>query len=575
MGESAPGLDLGTLFDLAPVPLVLLSRRFVVVHANRRWLEAAGTAPADAVGRRVLDLPPATGPVVRLHLRALLARVLTRRRADEVTVRLPDAAPGGGWCTLAAVPVPGGDEEAAFLLLRVEELPAADGERRRRPAERARHVESALHARTQELDRARAEVRELREREHTSTRSLGGLATTVSALAAAETREDLLRQLFRHARPALAADALAVALFEPGGGQLTVVDAGDRHPARPLPLDPRLPIAAAAAGRAVYQPDAGDRPPPLPGLRAWAALPLHAGRRPLGSLTVGWRRPRPLGEEEVHVLEALAAQCAQALDRVARLETERRTAAATRSLAEVLQRSLLTDPPRVEHVDIAVRYRPAAREVQVGGDWYDAFLSPAGVLGVAVGDVTGHDRTAAALAGQMRTMLRGIVCALDGEDLARVLVTLDRALAATEAGSLATAVVARVERPAAGSADGVATFRWSNAGHPPPLLVEPDGRARLLQPPAELLLGVDAGAPRRTHAVPLRPGATVLLYTDGLVERRSATLDEGFARLLGAAAGLARSPVDRLCDEVFARLDPELTDDIALLVLRATGGPAR
>jgi serine phosphatase RsbU (regulator of sigma subunit) len=123
--------------------------------------------------------------------------------------------------------------------------------------------------------------------------------------------------------------------------------------------------------------------------------------------------------------------------------------------------------------------------------------------------------------------------------------------------------------------DGVATFRWSNAGHPPPLLVEPDGRARLLQPPAELLLGVDAGAPRRTHAVPLRPGATVLLYTDGLVERRSATLDEGFARLLGAAAGLARSPVDRLCDEVFARLDPELTDDIALLVLRATGGPAR
>jgi serine phosphatase RsbU (regulator of sigma subunit) len=475
----------------------------------------------------------------------------------------------------------------AFLVHRAEDLTAQvqddDAVRavRSRQAQRTRHVESALHTRTRELERAHAELRRLREREQHSARSLGGLATTVSALAAAESREDLLRHLFRHGRAAFEADALAVALFEPGGGRLTVVDttgSGRQQPARPLPLDPHLPIAAAAAGRPVYQPDAerrGDARPPLPGLSAWAALPLHFGRRPLGSLTFGWRRPHPLGEDDVQVLEALAAQCAQALDRVARLETERRRAAATRSLAEVLQRSLLTQPPRVDDVDIAVRYRPAAREAQVGGDWYDAFLSPGGSLSVAVGDVTGHDRTAAALAGQMRNMLRGIVCALDGDDPAQVLTTLDRALDATGVSELATALVARVEGPASGCREDPATFLWSNAGHPPPLLIEPDGRARLLQPSGNLLLGVAADTRRRTHAVPLRPGATVLLYTDGLIERRSATLDDGFARLLRAAAGLERSPVDDVCDELFTRLEPELTDDIALLALRATDGPAR
>jgi serine phosphatase RsbU (regulator of sigma subunit) len=560
---------------------VLLSRQFAVVHANSEWLTAAGTSLVDALGRRVFDFPPASSPVVHLHLRALLTRVRGRQHPDAVTVRLPDgqarsgSGPSRTWRFSAAL-VPGDD---GLLLLRTEDLtgqaPGTDDERpappRVRDEQRVRHVESALHTRTEELARARAELRALREHDQTSARSLGGLATTVSALAAAESREDLLRHLFGHARLALSADALALALFEPGGGQLAVVDAGGPGGGQPrtLPLDPQLAIAAAAAGRAVYQPDAGRRAdvPPLPGLRAWAALPLRSGRRPLGSLTIGWHRPHPLGEEEVRVLEALAAQCAQALDRVARLETERRRAAATRSMAEVLQRSLLTDPPQVDGIEIAVRYRPAAREAQIGGDWYDAFLTPGGALGVAVGDVTGHDRTAAALAGQLRNMLRGIVCALDGDEPARVLTTLDRALDATGVTALATALVARVERAAPDGGDD-ATFRWSSAGHPPPLLVGPDGRAQLLQPPADLLLGVEADTRRHTHAVVLRPGATVLLYTDGLVERRGSDLDAGFDRLLQAAAGLQHQPVDRLCDELFTRLDPELTDDIAMLALR-------
>ena len=579
------------LFDLAPAPLVLLSRDLVVVRANRDWLAAARTTPEAAAGRRLTEFLPAE--LVRSDdpdgIEASLQRVRDTGRPVPVTVRAYDARGGDGslvrhWWAFRTVPVRGDDGEPAFLLHRGENLPEPDARAdprsssaaRPHRSERMRQVESALHARTNELVRANAELRALGERERRSARLLTGLATTISALAAAESRPELLRQLFRHGRAAFEADGLAVALFDAGGGRLTVVDARSGvgpWPVRPLPLDSPLPGAAAAAGRPVYQSDSaesGRSLPPWPGLRAWAALPLHSGPRPLGSVTIGWRRPHPFPDDDVRLLEAFAAQCAQALDRVARLEAERRRAAATRSLAEVLQRSLLTAPPQPAHLEIAVRYRPAAREAQIGGDWYDAFLSPAGALTVAVGDVTGHDRAAAALAGQLRNMLRGIVCALEGHDPATVLGTLDRALRQTGVATLATALVAHVEEadPAGGRPR---TFRWSSAGHPPPLLIEANGVATLLERPSEVLLGVSPDVARTHHSVPLSSGATVVLYTDGLVERRDATLDDGLGRLLAAAPELARRPVEDLCDELLVRLDPELTDDIALLALRVRG----
>ena len=268
------------------------------------------------------------------------------------------------------------------------------------------------------------------------------------------------------------------------------------------------------------------------------------------------------------MLEAFAAQCSQAVNRVARRETERRQARATRSLVESLQRSFLTDPPQTEHLEIAVRYRPAAREVQIGGDWYDAFLSPTGDTTLVVGDVTGHDWTAAAVAGQLRNMLRGIASALDSRRPEQVLSALDRALSETGIATLATAIIARVEEPPAWSPDRGRVLRWSNAGHLPPLLIAPDGTGSLLERPANLLLGVDPDAPRQRHSIVLEPGATVVLYTDGLVERRDAALDDGLDRLLATAPGLAGRPVDELCDAILGRMDPDLTDDIALLALR-------
>ena len=278
-------------------------------------------------------------------------------------------------------------------------------------------AEADLFSLTRELEQANAELLASSERERHTAQSLAGLATTVSALSAAESRSELLRQMFRHGRRALQADVLAVALLEPGGGHLAVVDTRDdrRFGAGQAAVGPLAGAHGGSGRRPAGLPGGRGRaapPAPLEGLEAWAALPLRIGGRPLGSLTVGWERRHVFEDNDVRVLEAFAAQCSQAVNRVARRETERRQARASRSLAETLQRSLLTDPPQPEHLDIAVRYRPAAREAQVGGDWYDAFVSPTGDTTLVVGDVTGHDWTAAAIAGQLRSMLRGVASPL-------------------------------------------------------------------------------------------------------------------------------------------------------------------
>ena len=592
------GLSSGTthpdyrhVFHEVPAPLVLLTPDLTVVDVNRAHLETTATTAEASIGRSVLGASPAgpddphpDGPA---GLRQSLERARDTGRPDTVLlqrngIRMADGSYAERFWSYRTVPILDAHDDVVLLVHRADDITdyvrsrvdaGSDELGGQQWAERVHRAEADLFSRTQELEQANAELLASSERERDAAQSLAGLATTVSALSAAESRAELLRQMFRHGRRALRADVLAVALLEPGGGHLAVVDT--RHgegtePARRLSIHSPAPMAAAAAGRPVFQEDAANSgaTAPLEGLAAWAALPLRIGGRPLGSLTVGWERRHVFEDNDVRVLEAFAAQCSQAVNRVARRETERRQAHATRSLAETLQRSLLTDPPRPEHLDIAVRYRPAAREVQIGGDWYDAFLSPAGDTTLVVGDVTGHDWTAAAVAGQLRNMLRGVSSALEHQYPEQVLSGLDRALRETGTGMLATALVAHVEEPPAAAPDRYRVLRWSNAGHPPPLLIAPDGRATLLERPVDLLLGVDPDTRRHGHAVALRPGDTVVLYTDGLVERRDASLDEGLGRLLAAAPDLARRPVDDLCDELLDRLDPDLTDDIALLAVR-------
>ncbi len=233
--------------------------------------------------------------------------------------------------------------------------------------------------------------------------------------------------------------------------------------------------------------------------------------------------------------------------------------------AETLQRSLLTAPPRRPDLQVAVRYVPATREAQVGGDWYDVFTQPDGSAVLVIGDVVGHDTAAAAEMAQLRGVLRGI--AFDSADgPARVLGRLDTAIEGLALGALATVLVARLT-PSPG---GRATLRWSSAGHLPPVVVGPDGDARLLDSGRpDLLLGVLPGTARTESEVELADGSTLVLYTDGLVERRDQLFDAGVDRLRSAVTELRSAPVEEVCDRVLARLVPDgAEDDVALVAVR-------
>jgi serine phosphatase RsbU (regulator of sigma subunit) len=234
--------------------------------------------------------------------------------------------------------------------------------------------------------------------------------------------------------------------------------------------------------------------------------------------------------------------------------------------AGTLQRHLLGAPPRVAGLESAVRYLPATRHAQIGGDWYDAFPAPDDTTVLVIGDVAGHDAPAAATMSQARGMLRAIAQSVVGSPAA-VLTALDTSFANLEMRTLVTAVVAIVDvRPPGG--DGGVTLRWSNAGHPAPMLVCADGTTVLLDRRPDRLLGVSPDSARHDHTVTLRPGDTVLFYTDGLVEQRDLSLDEGTARVVKELCRVGRDPLDQLCDELLAGMNLPIEDDVALLAVR-------
>ncbi|MFW3169844.1 SpoIIE family protein phosphatase [Geodermatophilus sp. CPCC 206100] len=240
-----------------------------------------------------------------------------------------------------------------------------------------------------------------------------------------------------------------------------------------------------------------------------------------------------------------------------------------RVLADALQHSMLTAPPEPDHCQIVVRYVPAAAGAEIGGDWYDAFLEAGGATVLAIGDVVGHDSRAAAAMGQLRGLLRGISYS-SGATPAQVLTELDRAIRGLALDTMATALVARLEQDVADVRRERTHLRWSSAGHPPPVVVTPDGEARVLAGrPADLLLGVAPETSRSDRVEVLPSGSTVFLYTDGLVERRDRDLDHGTAQLVEVLRRSAGLTLHALCDEVLERLFlPDAEDDVALLAVR-------
>ncbi len=308
------------------------------------------------------------------------------------------------------------------------------------------------------------------------------------------------------------------------------------------------------------------------------AVSLVARGRTVGVVTVFRGADRPaFTEDDVALLEDIGARAALALDNARLYEAQR-------DVSEALQRSMLTDPPQADHLQIVTRYSPASDVARIGGDWYDAFLQQSRGPGgrdvvVVVGDVVGHDVEAAAAMGQVRGLLRGIAVH-SGYAPAAVLSGVDEVMESLRLETTATAVVARLEhhpRPGAEVGEEV-VLRWAHAGHPPALLVRPDGTVTRLADVEDndLLLGLDPHTRRAEQVAFLEPDATLVFYTDGLVERRDRDVEEGIVALTEVLRELspATRDLDELCDQLLDRMigeQPE--DDVALLVVRWTPDP--
>ncbi|MGO4748356.1 PP2C family protein-serine/threonine phosphatase [Streptomyces sp. 2MCAF27] len=271
----------------------------------------------------------------------------------------------------------------------------------------------------------------------------------------------------------------------------------------------------------------------------------------------------PFDDDDEGLLTALASAAGVSLEN-ARLYEHLKHA------AEHFQRRMLPVLSDLSPLTAAARYEPASELPRLGGDWYDAMALPDGATCVVVGDVTGHNVEAAPLMGQIRNMLRAL--ALDrGEPPGQVMSRLDHALTMFDDPPTATLVLGRIEQ----GEGGEYTFRWSNAGHLPPLLVGADGSTLYLAPARHgIPVGIDASVSRFSHEHPLPPGSTLLLFTDGLVERRDQDIDTGLDDLAEQAARLATAPLEELCDTLISRSRQVFDDDVALLALRTpSDGP--
>ncbi len=400
------------------------------------------------------------------------------------------------------------------------------------------------------------------------------LQQATSMLAEALTVEQVVQVITEVGRSAVGAERSAVAVLDPDRLRLRVVNDGglpDSDGSHPYELPLSAPSVMTAAIQA-RRPLLLENPEALRRLfedsvgvqrflehsdeKAWVGLPLLSSGASIGALRFSFTRPRQITEEERVFLEALAGQCALALERATLYEREHTT-------AETLQRSLLPDSlPTVPGMILEARCMPVTRNMEIGGDWYDAFRLPDGRLAVATGDVMGKGLTAAAGMGRVRNALRAL--ALTDPRPAAVLSGLDRLFQATEPEEQVTTVAYLVVDPATG--DGIA----GNAGHLPPLLLSPDHPPRL--DPTEAGTPLGWASPRQQYAFRLPPGNTAVLYSDGLVENRKRGLDTGLDELVAVAsqapAEITEDParlLGYLVDRMLA--GHEQDDDVTVLVL--------
>ncbi|MFD9653678.1 SpoIIE family protein phosphatase [Streptomyces mirabilis] len=298
-----------------------------------------------------------------------------------------------------------------------------------------------------------------------------------------------------------------------------------------------------------------DRSATPDGMAAWAYLPLIASGRPVGTCVLGYAEPHTFPADERAVLTSLCGLIAQALERALLYD-------AKLQLAHGLQAALLPHSlPALPSIEAAARYLPATQGMEIGGDFYDLVASH-GLAAAVIGDVQGHNVTAAGLMGQIRTAVRAYTTV--GQPPEEVMRSTNRLLIDLGAELFASCLYLRLD-----PAREVAVM--SRAGHPPPLLLRPDGRVRVLDLAGGPLLGIDAAATYPTTEVPLVPGSVLALYTDGLIESPGVDIEDALAdlgRKLTEGGDLSLNALaDRLVEQTGA-VTHERLDDVALLLLR-------
>ncbi|WP_063748960.1 SpoIIE family protein phosphatase [Streptomyces sp. NRRL B-24484] len=536
-GAAQPELAAADFAERLPGASLALDLEGRIAYASAGAAELLGRSPEQLVGALPwLALPWLDDPAVEDRYRTA---VITREPAAFSALRPPDT-----WLDFRLYP------DHTGISVRVVRVPADPGAEGADPAQ---------------VTRPDGERR-------------GGRLYQLMHLAAALTEavgvRDVVEMVADQVLPAFGADGLVLSAAD--AGRLKIIghcgySAASIARLDGLPLDTRLTPAGQvlATGTPAFFSDAGqlaDQYPGAPrmsGKRAWAVLPLTVTGRPVGVCILSYDRPRAFDSGERAVLTSLAGLLAQAVDR-ARLYD------AKHDLADDLQHALLPRSlPRVPGIAVASRYLPATRGLDVGGDFYDFVRLDERTAAAVIGDVQGHNTTAAALMGQVRTAVHAHATAGAAPD--QVLARTNRLLADLDSDLLVSCLYVQLDL-----VRRQATV--ASAGHPPPLLRRPGGRAHVLTVESGPLLGAATSAGYPLTTLPLLDGTLLVLYTDGLVELPGTDASRTAAALAGLLGEHRADPPDRLIDELVRHSWPagRHTDDIAVLVLDiAPGGTAR
>jgi len=504
---------LGGAFEAAPIGKTVLDADGRIIRSNPAFARLVGREPSELNGVAVVELCELADRPALLATLDGVARAHAGYAATEqpsVDLRLRSHTGSEVWVAMVASAIDATEFAEPLLLAQWVDLTV----RRRAEQDRADLLLEQA---------ARVQAESVAER----LSKLQDLTTALEALAL----DELLPQLAARVAELFGVEAAEVQISDDHDGPRVVRAVGGQVSS--------IPREAAGAD--------GDR---------WRQVPLVIERTTVGHLRLAQPAGRSFSPTERSLLQDAADRAALAIRRAQLHEEEHR-------IAVELQRGLIPKSlPNVSGIDLAASYDVAGLSAQVGGDWYDAFAMPGGRLGIVVGDVTGRGIRAASAMGQLRTLTRAFALAQGGNRTpGEALTLLNRHQLEGGDEHLFTIVYAILD-------PGRGTISWANGGHPPPLLRGVDGTCRYLEG-GNGLMGVEDN-PYGTHEEPTGAHDLVVLYTDGLIERRGESLDIGLARLADAASA-GPDDAQSMCDHIVdALLEPpeQRYDDVTAVVAR-------